>query len=99
VPRAAVSAKSGAALPRGSPGLAPAGPVPANVAFARVGASSTRFVYVADPGTGQFSVVNESNDAAPVVVAIGLPSTAVPNGVAILPVGGVNLAFIGNERR
>jgi hypothetical protein len=43
----------------------PAGASPANVAYASVG--GTPFDYVADPGTGQVSVVDETTDSAPVL--------------------------------
>ncbi|HEX3873932.1 MAG TPA: putative Ig domain-containing protein [Solirubrobacteraceae bacterium] len=62
----------------GSPAVLPVGSVPANVAFASVG--GTPFDYVADPGTGQFSIVSEANDASPVVAAsVTLPKATNPS--------------------
>jgi DNA-binding beta-propeller fold protein YncE len=67
----------------GSVGL-PAGATPANVAYASVG--GVPFDYVADPGTGQVSVVDESSDSDPAAVGlITLPAAAKasePYGVA-----------------
>ena len=68
----------------GAPAVLPATSVPANVAYANVG--GTPFDYVADPGTGQFSVVNQANDSAPSVAAnVNLPSAthaSQPYGIA-----------------
>jgi hypothetical protein len=62
----------------------PANASPANVAFASVG--GVPFDYVADPGTGQVSVVDESSDSEPAAVGlITLPAGAKasePYGVA-----------------
>jgi hypothetical protein len=64
----------------------PANSAPANIAYASVGSTPTSYDYVADPGTGGFSVVDETNDMAPVVRAnIPLPAganTSEPYGIA-----------------
>ena len=73
---------SGAAV--GAAAVLPSGASPANVAYASVG--GTPFDYVADPGTGQFSIVDETADTAPVVVAnVKLPAAvnaSEPYGIA-----------------
>ncbi|HEY5196811.1 MAG TPA: putative Ig domain-containing protein [Solirubrobacteraceae bacterium] len=67
----------GAAGPIGSAAALPAGSAPANVAYANVG--GTPFDYVADPGTGQFSIVSEATDSSPVVAAnVTLPKATNP---------------------
>jgi hypothetical protein len=68
----------------GTAAVLPTGSSPANVAYASVG--GTPFDYVADPGTGQFSIVNETADTAPVVAAnVNLPAAVnrpQPYGIA-----------------
>jgi DNA-binding beta-propeller fold protein YncE len=62
----------------------PSKATPANVAYANVG--GVRFDYVADPGSGEVSVVDETTDTAPVLAGnITLPAgakTSEPYGVA-----------------
>lgn len=77
----------------------PSGSAPANVAHATVGGSG--YDYVADPGAGEFSVVDETNDLAPALRAnVALPARANPaqpygiatNGSSVLVVSDANNA-------
>jgi hypothetical protein len=79
----------------GAPVDLPAGATPAYVAYADV--SGTNFDYVADPGTGEFSVVDEANDASPGDVAdIGLPIGTKPSEPYGIATNGSNTLVVSD---